>query len=102
MYANLLKYSRIPSRHFRIQSTMQSRNAAHPPLSVSDRALSTMAVSVSIIATSRLPKQIEPKDVVVARIKLSVIADEQNELASSGANHHVDTTPAIMTWMVFW
>ncbi len=80
---------------------MQRRNAAHPPLSGSDRTLSIMALSVSIIATSRLPKQMLPKDVVVARTKLSLIAAEQKELASSGANHHVDTTPAITTWMVF-
>lgn len=79
---------------------MQRRKAA-PPLSESDRALSTMARSVSMIATRRLPKQMLPKDVVVARRKLSLMAEEQKELASSGANHHVDTTPAIMTWIVF-
>jgi hypothetical protein len=99
MYANLLKYSMIPLRQLRRQSTMQRRKAA--PLSESDRALSTMARSVSMIATRRLPKQMLPKDVVVARRKLSLMAEEQKELASSGANHHVDTTPAIMTWIVF-
>jgi hypothetical protein len=99
MYANLLKYSMIPLRQLRRQSTMQRMKAA--PLSESDRALSTMARSVSMIATRRLPKQMLPKDVVVARRKLSLMAEEQKELASSGANHHVDTTPAIMTWIVF-
>ena len=97
MYANLLKYSRVPSKQLRRQSTMQRRKAAHPSLSGSDRALSTMTLSVSMIATRRLPKQILPKDVVVARTKLSLIATEQKELASLGANHHVDTTPAITT-----
>jgi hypothetical protein len=54
-----------------------------------------------MIATRRLPKQILPNDVVVARTKLSLMPTEQNEPASSGANHHVETTPAMMTWMVF-
>jgi hypothetical protein len=49
------------------------------------------------MATSKLPKHIEPKDVVVARTKLSCIAVEQYEFASCGTNHHVDTTPAIVT-----
>ena len=54
IYANLLNYLMIPSRQLRRQSTMQRRKAA--PLSESDRALSTMALSVSIISARRLPK----------------------------------------------
>jgi len=56
-----------------------------------------MARNVWIIATNKLPKQIDPKDVVVARTKLPPIAGEQHDDASSGTNHHVDTTPAITT-----
>jgi hypothetical protein len=80
---------------------MQRRNAVHPSLSGSDHALSTIALSVSMIAMRRLPKQILPKDVVLAHMKLSLMAMEQKELASLGANHHIDLTPAITTWMVF-
>ena len=76
-------------------------NAAHPSTSLSFLALSTIALSVWMMATNRLPKQILPNDVVVALTKESLIATEQQELASSGANHHVETTPAMMTWMVF-
>jgi hypothetical protein len=53
------------------------------------------------MATKRLPKQMDPKEVVVARTKESLIALEQQDEASSGANHQVETTPAIMTWIVF-
>ena len=55
-----------------------------------------------MIATKRLPKQILPKDVVVARTKLSLIETEQNDPASSGVNHQVLTTPAMITWIVFY
>lgn len=55
-----------------------------------------------MIATKRLPKQILPKDVVVARTKLSLIDTEQHDPASSGANHQVLTTPAMITWIVFY
>lgn len=77
---------------------MQRKNACPQlPLSLSLLALSTMARNVWIIATNKLPKQIDPKDVVVARTKLPPIAGEQHDEASSGTNHHVDTTPAITT-----
>ena len=89
MYANLLKYSSVSSRHLNRQSTMHSKKAPHAPLSLSAHALSTMALSVWIIATKRLPKQIEPNEVVVARTKLSLMATEQHDPASSGANHHL-------------
>lgn len=89
MYANLLKYSSVSSRHLNRQSTMHSKKAPHAPLSLSALALSTMALSVWIIATKRLPKQIEPNEVVVARTKLSLMATEQHDPASSGANHHL-------------
>lgn len=89
MYAYLLKYSSVSSRHLNRQSTMHSKKAPHAPLSLSALALSTMALSVWIIATKRLPKQIEPNEVVVARTKLSLMATEQHDPASSGANHHL-------------
>ena len=89
MYANLLKYSSVSSKHLNRQSTMHSKKAPHAPLSLSALALSTMALSVWIIATKRLPKQIEPNEVVVARTKLSLMATEQHDPASSGANHHL-------------
>ena len=71
---------------------MHSKKAPHAPLSLSALALSTMALSVWIIATKRLPKQIEPNEVVVARTKLSLMATEQHDPASSGANHHLQET----------
>jgi len=43
-----------------------------------------------------------PNDVVVARTNESLMATEQHDPASSGANHHVETTPAIITWIVFY
>ena len=101
MYANLLKYSRVSCKQRSRQSAIQSKNAAQPSLLLSCLALSTKVLSVCIIATRRLPKQILPNDVVVARTKLSLMPTEQNDPASSGANHHVETTPAMMTWMVF-
>jgi hypothetical protein len=61
-----------------------------------------MDLIVWMIATRRLPKQILPKDVVVARIVLPKIAFEQQHEASSGTNHQVETTPATMACMVFY
>lgn len=37
----------------------------------------------------------------MARRKESRMADDQQEEASSGANHQVPTTPAVVTWTVF-
>jgi len=54
-----------------------------------------------MMATSKDPKQMDPKLVVRDRLRLSKIEVEQNELASSGAIHQVATTPAIVTWIVF-
>ena len=55
-----------------------------------------------MMATRSDPKQILPKEVVVARMKESLMAGEQQEEASMGENHQVETTPATVTWMVFW
>ncbi len=38
------------------------------------------------MATNKLPKQMDPKDVVNARIILPVIPEEQHDEVSSGAN----------------
>ena len=100
MYANLLKYSSSSSTHRRRHSTRHSIKAAQPSLSPF-RAFWTMARRVWMMATSSEPKQMEPKDVVVARTKESRMPGEQQELASAGENHQVETTPAMVTWMVF-
>lgn len=50
-----------------------------------------------MMATNKLPKQILPKDDVVARTNESLVATEQQDDASLGTNHHVDTTPATTT-----
>ena len=49
-------------------------------------AASASALVAWTIATNKLPKQIDPNEVVIARIKLPIIPDEQHDVASSGAN----------------
>ena len=39
------------------------------------------------MATRRLPKQMDPKEYVLARRKESLIAEEQKDDASNGLNH---------------
>lgn len=53
------------------------------------------------MATSSEPKQMDPKDVVMARKKELLTADEQQEAASSGSIHQLPTIPATVTWTVF-
>lgn len=48
-------------------------------------------------ATTKPPKQMEPKLVVIVLMKLELTADEQQP-HSSGSYHHVATVPATMTW----
>ena len=90
--AHLLKYSTNDSMIPRQQSARHTRI----PSSLS-RALRTTSRAASNNATMRLPRQIEPKEYVVARKKESRVAGEQHEPASAGANHQVPTTPAIVT-----
>jgi hypothetical protein len=66
----------MPSKQRKQQSTKQRRNAAQSK-SLLSLAFSVMDRSVWMIATRRLPKQIEPKEVVVARMVLAMIALEQ-------------------------
>ena len=84
-----------------------------------------IAFSVWAMVTKRLPKQIDPKEYVLARTKESLIAGEQKDDASNGLNHlsqkknvrdsfsfhygmcmcvftyHVPTTPAVITRIIF-
>jgi hypothetical protein len=53
------------------------------------------------IATMRLPKQIDPKEYVVALLIESRTAIEQNDDASRGANHQVPTVPLTITVEIF-
>ena len=53
------------------------------------------------MATRREPKQIDPKLNVEALEKESIIATEQKELASWGANHQVPTVPATVATKIF-
>ena len=62
------------------------------------RAVFANRRSASRTATMRLPKQIEPKLVVMARKKELFTADEQQCEASSGSNHQFPTIPATVTW----
>jgi len=61
-----------------------------------------MTRNVSIIATMRLPKQIDPKEVVVARHNEDVTALPQHEFDSLSVNHHDPIVPATVTWIVFF
>ena len=49
------------------------------------------------IATSKEPKQMEPSDVVVARLKDADVGER-----GSAKNHHVAATPAVVTWTIFF
>lgn len=71
-------------------------SAIHRPIPPSPLFLASFAsvFSASRIATIKLPKQIEPKEYVVALTKLSRTPFEQHDDASSGATHQVPTVPA--------
>jgi len=55
-----------------------------------------------IMATTRLPKQMDPKEYVMARLNESVTALEQNEDASAGEYHQVPTAPLTVTVEIFY
>lgn len=64
--------------------------------------LFTESIITLRIATSKLPKQIDPNEYVVALLNESTTALEQNDEASSGANHHVPTVPLTRTVEMFF
>jgi hypothetical protein len=80
MRRTLLKYSKMDAKHERIHSAIQAKIWASP---FSFAALATCCRARKM-ATKKLPKQIEPKDVVMVRRKLELTADEQQP-HSSGA-----------------
>jgi hypothetical protein len=51
---------------------------------------------------TKLPRQIDPNDEVRDKEKffLSTLLQHVDKL--SGSDHHVATTPATVTWMIFW
>lgn len=85
-------YSRIAAKQLKIHSAMQAKISASP----FSRACWAIARSACIIATNKLPKQMEPKLVVMVRMKLLLTAEEQQP-HSSGAYHQVPTVPAVTT-----
>eukprot|EP00587_Corethron_hystrix_P015276 CAMPEP_0113321690 /NCGR_PEP_ID=MMETSP0010_2-20120614/15087_1 /TAXON_ID=216773 ORGANISM="Corethron hystrix, Strain 308" /NCGR_SAMPLE_ID=MMETSP0010_2 /ASSEMBLY_ACC=CAM_ASM_000155 /LENGTH=50 /DNA_ID=CAMNT_0000179901 /DNA_START=470 /DNA_END=619 /DNA_ORIENTATION=- /assembly_acc=CAM_ASM_000155 len=50
------------------------------------------------MAVRRLPKQMEPKEYVVARENEPRTASEQHEDAIMGLYHHDPTVPATVVW----
>ena len=72
----------------------------HARNGISPFCLAALAVAFKAwrMATSRLPKQIEPKEVVIVRMnELKTLASQQSTDEPSGSNHHVPTVPATVT-----
>lgn len=59
------------------------------------RAYSSVTRRALTMATRNAPKQILPKEYVNARTAESCRAEEKNDEASRGENHHVATTPVV-------
>jgi hypothetical protein len=76
----LLKYSKREAKHDKIHSAIQAKIWASP-FCCAELAKARRAC---ITATRKLPKQMEPKDVVMVRMKLELTAEEQQP-HSSGA-----------------
>ena len=98
----LLNISANDSNSCRRQPMRQNNN---PPLLSSLRIELIISHVAWMVATTREPKQIGPKDVVMLRQYESRTAEEQHDVASSGTHHHVPTVPAtvqcttfLMTW----
>ena len=51
--------------------------------------------------TIRLPRQMEPKEEVNERANCSLRTELQQLVRLSGSAHHVATTPAMVTWVMF-
>ena len=95
----LLKYSKIDWRQPKIHCAIQAKMAASP----FSRADCANAFNAWTIATRKLPKQIEPNDVVTVRKKLLwTLLSQQPTGESSGSNHHDPTVPAMQTWIEFF
>ena len=75
-----------------MHSATQARMAESP----FSRAICANALSACTTATRKLPKQMEPKLVVMVRMKLLLTAELQQP-HSSGAYHQVPTVPAVTT-----
>ena len=60
-------------------------------------AFCAIARMAEIRAERRLPRQIEPKEVVVARPMDAVTAPEQQPVHRSGWNHQVAIAPQLVT-----
>lgn len=95
--AHLLKYSMMEAKQLKMHSAMQAKIWASP----FSRADWASALRACTMATRKLPKQMEPKLVVMVRIKLLFTAEAQQP-HSSGAYHQVPTVPATTTWIEFY
>ena len=84
----------MDAKHDSMHSAIQSRIAL--PSSLLRAALASVR-RASRMATMRLPKQIDPKLVVMVRTKELVTADAQQP-HSDGSNHHVATVPENDNW----
>ena len=91
-YYSSTYYSSNAAKQPKIHSATQARMAASP----FSRADCASALSACTMATKKLPKQMEPKLVVMVRMKLLFTAEVQQP-HSSGAYHHVPTVPAVTT-----
>jgi len=93
MNAHLLKYLTILS----IKSRMHSAQSLTTPLTFR-LCLARRRISLRTfkMATIRLPKQIDPNEYVSDLERESLMAFEQNEEASMGANQKVPITPALV------
>jgi hypothetical protein len=90
----LLKYSSIEAKQPSMHSAIQAKNAISP----FSRADCARAFKAWRMATKRLPKQMEPNDVVIVRMKaLKTLPSQHPTEASSGSNHHEPTVPATQT-----
>ena len=90
---HLLKYSSKRAKQFKMHSAI---HAPMPPSSAL-RAVCAKRRKASRMATSKLPKQMDPNEVVMARKNELLRADEQQQFASEGSNHQLPTIPATVT-----